>query len=60
MGSWILVLAVIGLNIAVLYYILSYIPNKLREIEYKQKVHFEEMNIRFNRIEDIINKNNEK
>lgn len=57
-GIFLLVIILgVALNIAVLYYVLSYIPNKLKEIEFKQKAHFEEMKIRLDRLEDIIKEN---
>ncbi|MEO2569921.1 hypothetical protein ABHA39_08565 [Clostridium paraputrificum] len=47
----------VALNIAVLYYVISYIPNKLKKIEFKQRAYFEEIKTRLCILEDIIKEN---
>ncbi|MDU1855719.1 MAG: hypothetical protein E6789_09545 [Clostridium baratii] len=58
-GIFLLVIILgVALNIAVLYYVISYIPNKLKKIEFKQRAYFEEIKTRLCILEDIIKENN--
>ena len=57
-GIFLLVIILgVALSIAVLYYVISYIPNKLKKIEFKQRAYFEEIKTRLCILEDIIKEN---
>ncbi|WBW99311.1 hypothetical protein [Oceanirhabdus sp. W0125-5] len=50
----------IVLIILVIYNIVVYIPNKLKEQEERISLHFKELYIRLNKIEKILEDNNKK
>lgn len=51
MVIWLLILVIIGL---ILFNILYYIPNKLKAQEEKLSLHFKEVHLRFNRLEEAL------
>ena len=47
--------SIIALILLIIFNVVYYIPNKLKEQEEKQKLHFKELYMRLNRLENKIN-----
>lgn len=59
--GWIFILLNIMTTLAIIYFILVHIPDKIKELSEKQALHFKEINIRLTRIEQMIKeKDNQK
>lgn len=56
-GILLIVIVAIMINFVCLYYVISYIPNKLKKIEFKQRAYFEEIKTRLCILENIIKEN---